>query len=507
MRPSPLLLAVAALPFACAAPAPPPDEPLALPAGAVVDSYVYPGTGLTGAEPGPVELGDDLLRVTFRCYALERSPEHELEPVNRHSRFLADRQASAPLQVSSVLAVGSFAGKGAEAEELERRILAHEAGRYGLVHEATLLAPAGVTATCEARVSGHSMRAPTPWEPDPPVQFFDRAVALKVTRTTDAGALEVLIGFEGPRPIPSDDPLGEEGEPAAPAPVSINERMARRPPAPPLVLAKELLEAELTLDSGGDPLVLLTVAPFERSSQRTLAIFVEVHPLEGVPDEAQVATLRAELEAAGARASRRTPGFDARRTETALLWGQLLALESEREARRALVLLAARVGAPIAGDFALVATGEALDAWRTRLRRHAAELAEPTAESLAWALDGGLCAHLAEELGREELPLEVAAILARHLGEVGRSQGTLEELAAASATLEEFAVRVRRMNRLYLEDSDPAARARAFDWLTGRGDLPAGYDPLASAGARREALRAAEEAAAEAEAEAEGDAR
>jgi len=500
VHPFPLLLAVVALTFACAAPAPPLDEPLPLPAGAVVDSCVYPGTGLTGPEPRQVEVGDDLLRLDFRCYVLERPPEHELEPVNQHSRSLADQRSPAPLQVSSVLAIGSYAGKGAEAEELERRILAHEAGRYGLVHHASLLVPAGVTATCEVRASGHSMRAPTPWEPDPPVQFFDRAVALHVSRTAGENALETVVGFEGPTPIPNDDPLGEEGEPADPAPVSINERMARRAPAPQLVLANELLESELTLDFGGAPLALLTVAPFDRSKQPTLAIFVEAHALGQAPDTKQVAALRAELEAAAERASRRASGVGARRTETAILWERLLAKESEREARRALVLLADRVGAPMAGDFALVATGEVLGGFRVRLRGHAAELAEPTGEHAAWALEESLCAYLAERMGHEELPAEVAAILVRHLGEVARSPGTLEELAAVSTALEDFAGRVRRMNRLYLEDSDPAARTRAFDWLDGRGEVPPGYDPLGPAEERREALRAAEEAAAEGEA-------
>jgi hypothetical protein len=39
-----------------------------------------------------------------------------------------------------------------------------------------------------------------------------------------------------------------------------------------------------------------------------------------------------------------------------------------------------------------------------------------------------------------------------------------------------------------LEDSSPASRVRAFDWLTARGRAPAGYDPLGTPRQRRAAL-------------------
>ena len=44
---------------------------------------------------------------------------------------------------------------------------------------------------------------------------------------------------------------------------------------------------------------------------------------------------------------------------------------------------------------------------------------------------------------------------------------------------------------MYLEDSSPSARVRAYDWLAARGRAPQGYEPLGPARERRRALDAA----------------
>jgi hypothetical protein len=48
--------------------------------------------------------------------------------------------------------------------------------------------------------------------------------------------------------------------------------------------------------------------------------------------------------------------------------------------------------------------------------------------------------------------------------------------------------RLLQENAIYLEDISPAARTRAFEWLTTKGQAPKGYDPLATLKERRAVL-------------------
>jgi len=462
----------------------------------LVDSHRYVGTGLGGPLPSSIEIGEDLVRVVFRCYYLEREPELELELLVRNSRFLADQRAAAPLQVTSLLALRTYIGQGAEAAELERRIRAYEAGRFGLVHEAALILPAGATAVCEGRGSDVLMEPPASWNPDPEVQVFDREASLHVSRRPGAEELELLLVFEGPMPIHDYDPDEEETQPAEARPVSINERMAKVKPPVSQIAGQESLMPEISLKCDGEPVVLVSVAPFDRRGPHTYVVFVEAHPVEGPLAEEETVALRTELEATALLVESRAAPADILLTRNRLLWKKFLSVHADRAGRRALVLLSDRVGARLTGDFILVAEESMLAGYIAHLREHESELPEPTSENAAWALEKNLCALLAERMGREDLPHEIAAILVRRLGEVGRSPATIEELLSTSSSLAGFIEQVRKMNEIFLEDSDPSARVRAFDWLAAHGGVPSGYDPLAPLKERRGALERLEQAAA-----------
>ena len=490
------LLAPVLLLSACATPGPELDDPLALPSGVLVKSYRYTGTGLGGPLPSSIEISEDLVKVVFRCYYLEREPELDLELLVRNSRFLADQRASAPLQVTSLLALRTYIGQGSEAVELERRIVAYEAGRFGLVHERELILPVGVTAACKGRGSNVLMETPAPWNPDPQVQVFDREMSLHVSRRPGTEELELLLVFEGPMPLHSYDPDAEETQPAS-RPVSINERMAKVKSPVSQVASHESLMPEMSLKCDGEPVALVSVSPFDHRDRNTYVVFVEAHPLDAPLAGEEAAALRAELEASALQVERRAVRADVLLTRNRLLWKKFLSVDADREGRRALVLLTDRVGARMAGDFILVVDESLLMSYIEFLREHGQELPEPTSENAAWALEKNLCALLAERMGREDLPPEVAAILVRHLGEVGRSPATIEELLSTSSSLAGFMEQVRRMNEIFLEDSDPSVRVRAFDWLAAYGGAPSGYDPLAPLKERREALERLEQAAAE----------
>src|SRR5690606_39767088 len=89
------------------------------------------------------------------------------------------------------------------------------------------------------------------------------------------------------------------------------------------------------------------------------------------------------------------------------------------------------------------------------------------------------------------LPPEMRTLLVLHAGEAGRRAASLEEALSAARSLEDLRSHLAAENAIYLEDNDPAARVRAFEWLSARGLAPSGYDPLAPAESRSAALEAA----------------
>lgn len=82
-------------------------------------------------------------------------------------------------------------------------------------------------------------------------------------------------------------------------------------------------------------------------------------------------------------------------------------------------------------------------------------------------------------------------MLTIHAGEVGRHPATMQDVLKSAADQDSMIVRVTSENLLFLEDSSPASRVRAFEWLSTRGLAPAGYDPLGPARQRRAALERA----------------
>ena len=82
-------------------------------------------------------------------------------------------------------------------------------------------------------------------------------------------------------------------------------------------------------------------------------------------------------------------------------------------------------------------------------------------------------------------------ILLRHAGEPARYPRLVDTLLGVSVDTADFDLRLVAENRAFLEDSRPAARVRAFDWLTARGLAPEGFDPLGSSKSRRAALEPA----------------
>ena len=163
--------------------------------------------------------------------------------------------------------------------------------------------------------------------------------------------------------------------------------------------------------------------------------------------------------------------------------------------RASLSYLAARTGATICQDFSLVASGDALSDFVATAQPLLAD-AEATDNQAAvqWALDGTALKLMNKMQTDGKLPPELLSVLIRAAGEPAMDSDSLSDILDDSRDSKDFLVRAVAENFNYLEDNSPAARARAFDWLTAHGAAPAGYDPLASHDDRQAALEKAYDA-------------
>jgi len=176
----------------------------------------------------------------------------------------------------------------------------------------------------------------------------------------------------------------------------------------------------------------------------------------------------------------------------------LEALDGDSLQRPALLFLADHSGAEASGEVALVADDETLAAFIAQLRGRLEAAAEEDVEGVdafGWFLERTTYMWLSSLAAAPEAELapELASLMLRLAGELGRYPDLLSETVAECRALEGLRLRLLQENRIFLEDSRPSARVRAYDWLAFQGLAPAGYDPLASRDERRAALAALEE--------------
>jgi hypothetical protein len=168
----------------------------------------------------------------------------------------------------------------------------------------------------------------------------------------------------------------------------------------------------------------------------------------------------------------------------------LRALADPALRRAAFFHLADAGGARLAADLALLDDDDALAACAAAVLEDRGERSDDVLDGprLAWSLE--VAAARALLMRAPELPAELQASLLARAGELARFPDLLGACVESSSDLADFEARLERENRQFLEDSDPAARVRAHDWLAARGVACPGYDPLGSREQRRSALAA-----------------
>jgi hypothetical protein len=164
-------------------------------------------------------------------------------------------------------------------------------------------------------------------------------------------------------------------------------------------------------------------------------------------------------------------------------------LDQPDRCRAALVYLAQQGDSSICQDVAMLADDAILADITAGLKRDApAAIREGNLPQFTWILDESAIAAIQPLLTRTTLPPELFAVLTEHFGEPGRHAAAVDEIMRGTTSTSELRQKLISENYIYLEDSSPASRVRAFNWLAAQHLSPAGFDPLGSPKQRRAAL-------------------
>ena len=475
------------------------NQPLQLPPALETSVDHHGGSLLGGAVhfQDQTEIDPDPARawsVRMRMLYLEQIPPGDFAKLSPQSEVVATPGDLDPLRAAGVVGRGAKLIHGEEARGLVERLPEGLAGRQRLAHELVTALPRECTAILglsnieQVEDPDNFLRE---WARRDPVP---QALELHVSREEDDRARVALVlqGLAPPREVDrSVDPAG----------LSAEERARRLRPGASIPQREIILPEERPgLDEG--PFVLLVPSPFASGEGRAFALIVELDPApasEGESIDEHLAALERcllQVEKARSRAGRRAEPVPADDAERRSLSIALQALDPEREGRATLVYLAEGTGVQLLADLALDADTASLlelTKWLIEEREvhlddsEEGQVIEPAA--LGWRLERTSYHWLSERAMNDQLAPELEAVLLRHAGEVGRYPSVLQDLLAASGDLTDFETALIEEQRFFLEDSSPASRVRAFDWLAARDAAPEGFDPLGEGDVRRAALK------------------
>ena len=441
-----------------------------------VDADHFVGTLWTGPVAGP-QPGTDAAPwwLHLRIGYLSAPPPGESQPLSSRLDQVFVERAGRPLATRSELALGVLATGAipASAERSPERLV--------------------------DRIDPLWCGTTTVWRAEPALDAVDppevrwRFAQIEVTRPNDAGAQpELALVFEG-----EVIPRGEDEE-SGDHPIE---------PGPPVVQREHVVLPPAAFEEGESRRFFLP-APRRAVPHGGFAVEIVRIPAPAETTDALErgrAAIERSLAAARADTSAITPDESFRfESGTALP-----ALEQPKLRRSALVFLAQVARAPLAGDLALDTEPAALESFAASLAplvrgdKAGGTRGEKQGEgrelpALGWALERAAFTWLttAAQDEKHPLPKELSALLVAHAGELGRFPELCRSAVLECDGLAAFRDRLVQENRIFLEDADPSARLRAFEWLRDRGAAPEGFDPLGPLAERRAALERARDDAA-----------
>lgn len=470
--------------------------PFVAPRGVTTDLTHFAGSPLSGPTTRPIAsvAPDQALAVRVRFVLLEKMPAAGT-PLSGAARLIAADRLGTPVLPSNRLTRAARIIDLPEASQFERTVGA-QAGRTAAISEQRGALPRGVTATFE-------ISDPSPLNPQLAAPGAAHRLELLVYRPLPSAKTK---GAPASQPASGESiELAVVVEDLAPLPREVDrteDAGKETPPAPADVAQRELAIIDRPLTEHDAAAIVL---PFRLadSSGQAVAVVIEISHDPGSPEH--LAALSRTIEDGRRSAERAAMLRNTLVGESDAGSGLNAALQqvgASDHRRAAVVYLAGRVGAKLCEDVALVADEATLATLAERVK--AAATSKPPAttspssvpgavpplnsETVGWQLERVTFDLLAQLLGDNKLSPELESVLVVHTGEAGRHPSSLEEIRGSMATRNEYQRRLIDENLIYLEDSAPSARVRAFDWLTARKRAPAGYDPLGTPRDRRVAI-------------------
>ncbi len=414
----------------------------------------------------PAGLDDPAQALALRCeiYYLESMPESVLQLLPTGARLIVASQGDQPIQPSAALASGALLGWNQDGADFWQAMVA---GEYGRALPLTILRgalPQGVTATFTGQ-SVDSIAVPG-------AGLVHKRVSLNLSRagmqSSDPMEASILIQDVG----------AEEAGPEATPAVQLQQAFKRE-----IIVLEERLQPKQGL------LVIVLPSPF--AGEENAGFAAKVSSLSETGQAGHLAALQhclQELQQSRAAANQAIAQWSTSEDVRAKVDLSLAALHLAEHHRQALLFLGGTTGAILTEDLALSGDKDIL----AKLAGQISAAVEKSEAELGWVLDSSSYSLLASLLRDSELTPDLQGILLRHAGEVGRYSSAILEMVQNSKDLPHLQELLVQENRSFLEDSNPGARVRAYDWLVQRGLQPKGFDPLASAAQRRQVLRAEE---------------
>jgi hypothetical protein len=485
------LTGVIALLAGCAGTRPPPT-PLA-PPGILTQFRTFLGTPLSGplANDNAGMKLDDTQSVTVSFFALEKIPADMTEPLASHIRLIVASRENSPVLPSARLTSGV---RFMEVDNSDKFLAVIKSGKLG---KAVLIWSDTTPLLPDATVD-FGIRQSLSISDVLPGEIAARKIALDLYRPAPGGigAGILMDGYVNTAPPREIEESFTRSQPNA-GPGRRNQPAQRATVAPSQELVLQSETALFDRHSEPDAYALLVPVHFDKSVAQAVLILVDVERGSADADYLKrVAAARTEVEQSARQAAAQAKLIGVDPTDWPGLSSAVESLAFADRQRAALLFLSQQTGAEITQDVTLSATDTILSQLSAEVRKAIATApSNIDRASVGWICERATLGMLMQFQSGGKLPPELAAILAHRAGQAGRNSGTLEEVLSNAASRQDMENRLAAENYIFLEDSSPAARVRAFDWLTMRHLAPPGYDPLASSKERRAALEQAEQSA------------
>ncbi|MFH2002518.1 MAG: hypothetical protein ABIK28_22790 [Planctomycetota bacterium] len=461
------------------------------------------GTALTGPVPAPEgsSLDTMALEATVSFLALAALPEEGFDPAAVHTQWVTAFRGGNPMLHLAAFTAGSRAGT---IEAVPDFLDDLDQGRWGgsapLVKMRAVLAAGKTTVFRLEETRDHGR----PLTGDAPKRGAEIQIHYEVEKSRSLQIALAIDDWIEPGVAEKEEEPFSEGGAAASAPRDGKAHQTS-------YLQREVVLLDPETSNALWPVVLFFPSHFVTSPARAFVAVIELAPhlAEAEIDAGEAPSAPADEryewpviaqqleervmpdQRALTRIQYKTPCLEA------AAWPgieQVLEeLSTTPQKRRALLFLATQAKAPLTIDATLVAPESLIFELADQVRNKTAAASELTLEVLGWILESSTLSLVAEQLAGQDLSWELEALLARHTGEVGRDAASLNEALLNVQGIEAFQARLVYENLLFLQDSSPAARCRAYDWLSEKGRAPEGYDPLDPLKKRRAALEGAVE--------------